>query len=410
MTSQYQSFHNSMMEYTKEQLFVYSDILRTDNVKRSDKKAVIIEELVTYIQNNARDILNYLPLYEIERIQKIINSSKGKIPVNQLNVSKDILSILNLIITETDDIKKVSYNRFHPEFHAAFATAMNGYLAQEENQSRFKMEQSLIGLLNLYGCLDLNEITALYLHFYPDTDKDELFSMLTESYLFPLCSVDFLEEGAPTLYTSPLMHDAPYIVELTDAINYPALYEGFTHAEIEKAGEMPFPIFETAELAPVLAWFRKYKITASNTKALISYFWVHTNERSDLLPVLFSLFQQIEISNAQADKAFAMFNAYFNSAPSWVLKGATELSYIAQFGSDELIRAKEEEINERFNEGIDETAAADEEGATTTELLSRNTCDSSDVNMPMIAAPKVGRNDPCTCGSGRKFKACCGKN
>ncbi len=25
-------------------------------------------------------------------------------------------------------------------------------------------------------------------------------------------------------------------------------------------------------------------------------------------------------------------------------------------------------------------------------------------------APKVGRNDPCTCGSGKKFKKCCGGN
>ena len=24
--------------------------------------------------------------------------------------------------------------------------------------------------------------------------------------------------------------------------------------------------------------------------------------------------------------------------------------------------------------------------------------------------PKVGRNDPCICGNGRKFKQCCGKN
>jgi len=23
-------------------------------------------------------------------------------------------------------------------------------------------------------------------------------------------------------------------------------------------------------------------------------------------------------------------------------------------------------------------------------------------------APKIGRNDPCACGSGRKFKKCCG--
>lgn len=26
------------------------------------------------------------------------------------------------------------------------------------------------------------------------------------------------------------------------------------------------------------------------------------------------------------------------------------------------------------------------------------------------SAPKVGRNDPCVCGSERKFKKCCGKN
>ncbi|MCB1903860.1 MAG: SEC-C domain-containing protein, partial [Gammaproteobacteria bacterium] len=24
------------------------------------------------------------------------------------------------------------------------------------------------------------------------------------------------------------------------------------------------------------------------------------------------------------------------------------------------------------------------------------------------AGPKVGRNDPCPCGSGKKFKKCCG--
>ena len=27
----------------------------------------------------------------------------------------------------------------------------------------------------------------------------------------------------------------------------------------------------------------------------------------------------------------------------------------------------------------------------------------------IIKAPKVGRNDPCPCGSGLKYKKCCGK-
>jgi len=29
-------------------------------------------------------------------------------------------------------------------------------------------------------------------------------------------------------------------------------------------------------------------------------------------------------------------------------------------------------------------------------------------NAPAVAAEKVGRNDPCPCGSGKKFKKCCG--
>ena len=27
---------------------------------------------------------------------------------------------------------------------------------------------------------------------------------------------------------------------------------------------------------------------------------------------------------------------------------------------------------------------------------------------PMLASPRVGRNDPCPCGSGKKSKKCCG--
>jgi hypothetical protein len=28
---------------------------------------------------------------------------------------------------------------------------------------------------------------------------------------------------------------------------------------------------------------------------------------------------------------------------------------------------------------------------------------------PLIREPKIGRNDPCPCGSGKKYKKCCGK-
>jgi SEC-C motif-containing protein len=37
--------------------------------------------------------------------------------------------------------------------------------------------------------------------------------------------------------------------------------------------------------------------------------------------------------------------------------------------------------------------------------------DGKEMSAPTVRheGPKIGRNDPCTCGSGKKFKKCCGK-
>ncbi len=34
---------------------------------------------------------------------------------------------------------------------------------------------------------------------------------------------------------------------------------------------------------------------------------------------------------------------------------------------------------------------------------------SHDIKPVVRATPKLGRNDPCSCGSEKKFKKCCGK-
>jgi uncharacterized protein YecA (UPF0149 family) len=34
-------------------------------------------------------------------------------------------------------------------------------------------------------------------------------------------------------------------------------------------------------------------------------------------------------------------------------------------------------------------------------------CQHSKQRLPLIITPKIGRNDPCPCGSGKKHKKCC---
>ena len=36
--------------------------------------------------------------------------------------------------------------------------------------------------------------------------------------------------------------------------------------------------------------------------------------------------------------------------------------------------------------------------------------DGTDTKQPVRKGKKIGRNDPCPCGSGKKYKHCCGRN
>ena len=51
---------------------------------------------------------------------------------------------------------------------------------------------------------------------------------------------------------------------------------------------------------------------------------------------------------------------------------------------------------------------SDQKPGFTYDLKTPGFTPSSDA--PIIKPPKVGRNDPCPCGGGKKFKHCCGKN
>jgi len=42
------------------------------------------------------------------------------------------------------------------------------------------------------------------------------------------------------------------------------------------------------------------------------------------------------------------------------------------------------------------------------ELVTNTSEGPAGTTKTVIRGPKIGRNDPCPCGSGKKFKKCCG--
>ena len=78
------------------------------------------------------------------------------------------------------------------------------------------------------------------------------------------------------------------------------------------------------------------------------------------------------------------------------------------------IAAQELEAERRYQEELSHAIArhpgeADDPAQTLNQL--REAADAAQASARRAAAstPKIGRNDPCPCGSGKKYKKCCGR-
>jgi hypothetical protein len=79
------------------------------------------------------------------------------------------------------------------------------------------------------------------------------------------------------------------------------------------------------------------------------------------------------------------------------------------FSKEELARLQEQEANRRMEPDEGSPMEAGREGVHRMEEAERVVQDASGPSPPSRGTPvRVGRNDPCPCESGKKFKKCCG--
>lgn len=141
-------------------------------------------------------------------------------------------------------------------------------------------------------------------------------------------------------------------------------YRKLTYKEVWQAGEPGFS--ESTAESKALADFLLETITEEEaTQLLEAFFGLFQSDLqpTELLPGVAD-FLELESDNEVRKLASLVVDCY-NKTPLWVLKGHTP-AQLAQHSTDNVY-----------------------------DLASRK---------------KVGRNDPCPCGSGLKFKRCCGKN
>lgn len=82
----------------------------------------------------------------------------------------------------------------------------------------------------------------------------------------------------------------------------------------------------------------------------------------------------------------------------------TQLDAIALHGRDEQLEALESLTPEAFADSIEAIKPA---ALELYDYLSSLEVEKPEPQQPVVNENKVGRNDPCPCGSGKKFKQCC---
>ena len=92
-----------------------------------------------------------------------------------------------------------------------------------------------------------------------------------------------------------------------------------------------------------------------------------------------------------------------------IFRSASSLMAYEQFARSMQRRAEHQATTAFGDSGGTTTASSGGRGSRPSDVVSE-AAEAVAKAKPIRSGPKVGRNDPCPCGSGKKYKQCCGKN
>ena len=198
-------------------------------------------------------------------------------------------------------------------------------------------------------------------------------------------------------YTSPFLEDPEYYLDEIAARPYLRLAR-FTLNEVMDAGDTEFPMPPSSEEMRD-ARLQLIRTGKSDDEAgqWLSQAWMILNRDGEMTPFIQRLLDNSDLSIDQLNRILSFVTDWSNNLPRWILKGNTSRMVFDTYEKPRFMKQppqvvigpnmKKMGINipqEKINE------------------IWKNTVDKG--------SGKIGRNAPCPCGSGKKFKNCCGKN
>ena len=379
----------NLMDQNKNELQEAAEFFRIP-LRTSDRKAVMVEKLLTAIRTDTLRCLECLPVYELRILQLLISQGKGSdmlIPEPLHPLFTYMFGLLEECYDE-DDYEEGYGSLFQlyldDEVFDLFAPHIDKAIQDVEQSGRVEFERFLWGCLTIYGYLSINEFVNLWRGFYPDRKQEEIFRFM-ESY----SPFSYLTDGMGKHIMYPDMDVIDLIAEQRGRGTYEGPLAKVSLEDILSAGKTTPYNFPYVSHKEGLALADALKAVGHGGDAgaiRMHWLWREIEMGGGDEQAFQDLVQRIlkDVHVVSIEKTRTLGRAiedYCNALPLW---GARGLSSI------------ESMLGERIARGSDAMSA----------FVRERMCGL----MKDGAFPKVGRNDPCPCGSGKKYKDCHGKN
>lgn len=173
----------------------------------------------------------------------------------------------------------------------------------------------------------------------------------------------------------------------------------FSKEEAFSAGTMPLSIIPNPCLDELKEYMmKKLRYTEEKADSSLSYLWYIAQTVENPMSIINSMINRQLSSMQELQEAIEIFMDYLNHSPRWLLKGYSSEEAFVLFEKEKL-----KNNPPRIVAGPNMKAAGME---VTPEMQAM--VDNMFRTVP--TGHTVGRNDPCPCGSGKKYKKCCGRN
>lgn len=339
--------------------------------------------------------------YEWLLLQKLVKAGANTYVEEPNMIMTSTLELLSFVATDRGlNGDKIRY-MICDELREAVAPHIDKFLTSTEENSRFVLEQYALGILNLYGLLPYTEfLKQLTGYLKGSMTKDEIAKGLSNSMLMRQLTFDIEDIYNSVMYVrSPLLLEVEDLEERLYAHRAIKSLKKFTVEEVLSAGTMPVFYISNPHSDQLKGFMmRKLGYNEELAEAKIQWLWYAIQMDENPMSAIVSAIDTKVLSMQELQEVVGIAVNYCNDCPRWFLKGHSSTEASALLGRGESVKTPP-----RIVAGPTMKAAGMDITPKMQTMVDGMFYDT-------FSGTKIGRNDPCPCGSGKKYKKCCGRD